>query len=186
MSKSRHRPRRRIRMGEDVDLVRLDEITQLFDVPENQTRRWLKALGVPAIAIGRYYYFNYHSLKHALHLVTQVGAPGFVAVGSTAKKEKRQLDRGMLVQIEPSVLDQLMQFDPDWQIRKAVRESLLPSVLEQVLAKVQTGTKSSPSLKLIADKQKSNSGIMGLEVTKVPDRSVKLGKSGPQSRKHSD
>ena len=157
--KTPHTPKSRIRMGEEVDLVHISTVCEQFGISIYFARRWLEALGVPVFALHRSYYFNYATLRRAIYLVTQLGAPGFLTVGSEAKKERKDSDKDALTEITPEVLERLMQLDPDWEIRRAVRESLLPNVLEHVLKKVHATSKASPTLRLLSRLQQEKSRL---------------------------
>ena len=130
-------PEYSIRLDEHVHLVPLHTVSDRFGVNKKSVRHWLAELGVPTICIGDQEYFNLYALKRAIYLVTQVAAPGFLCLGSKARRDRRNRPAsGALTQITPEILAELHQLDPDYEIRKALRDSLSNKALARLLDKI--------------------------------------------------
>ena len=130
-------PRYSIRLDEHVHLVPTRTITERFGVPKTSVTRWLVDLGIPTIAVGDQEYFNMYALKRAIYLVTQVGAPGFLCIGSKLRRSKKDRPAARhLTAITPEILAELQELDPDWEIRHVIRDSLNTKALGRLLDKI--------------------------------------------------
>jgi len=117
--------------------VPVHTVTERFGVNKKSVAHWLAELGVPTICIGNQEYFNLYSLKRAIYLVTQVGAPGFLCLGSKVRRDRRNRPASKAItQITPEILAELFQLDPDYEIRKAIHDSLNTKALSRMLDKI--------------------------------------------------
>ena len=139
----------RINLGAGVDLYPVKVIMDLFRIAYQAAHRYLKALGIPRLYINHTAYFNVHSLRRAIYLLSQAGGPGFAFPGSSARnrwsRHKKNPDELPIV-LTPKLIKQLERLDPNWDLRVTLEKLLQLDNVAAMAAKLAKGRKSAENV----------------------------------------
>lgn len=116
------------------DLVEVSYLEQVLGVTRRTAFRYLEALRIKPLYIGREAFFNLTTFKRLLFVLSKPGSPGFVFPSSSRKNSPRyKKDPDCLVQVSDEIIAQAA--DPSIMAEMAGCDGRDPSILKQFVTR---------------------------------------------------
>lgn len=115
-------------------LVELSYLQQVFGISRRAARKYLKALHIKPMYIGKQIYFSLPTFMRIMFVLSKPGSPGFVFPASAGKNNPRFLkkDSGYIMEVTDDILRRAS--DPMILAEMAVVEGRDVSILKKLIS----------------------------------------------------